>query len=231
VEPNLDEWYIKERLRWSLSRRFLVRFHAAFILLGAVLVGWSANRLLFQAGVENMLVRLPAGVVAAYGGFLLGIELWIRYSGIQEYLNSKRSKELLESKGADRPPLGDPWPYASAIPADGEGCLFLILLLLVIAIAMAMGGYLVVWAGDLFAEVVFELLLAAGLLRGIRRVDTFGLSRGIPKVTLPALLVALAVSIGFGLWAHLVHPEARTMAEAIAAEKASFRANEQIRKR
>jgi hypothetical protein len=231
VEPEFDEWYIKERLRWSLSKRFLVRFHAALILLGAVVVGWTANRLLFLGGVGNMLVRLPAGVLAAYAGFLLGIELWIRYSGIHEYLNSKRSKELLESKGVDRPPLGDPWPYPNAIPTDGEGCLFLIVLLLVIAIAMAMGGYLIVWAGDLFAEVVFELLLAAGLLRGIRRVDTFGLSRGVPKVTLPALLVALAVSIAFGLWANVVHPEAKTMAEAIAAERASFRANEQIRKR
>jgi len=47
-----------------------------------------------MGGVENMIIRFPAGVLAAYCGFLIGIELWIRYSGINEYLNSRRSKSF-----------------------------------------------------------------------------------------------------------------------------------------
>ena len=226
MQPDFKEWLIKERLKYSLKGRFLVRFHATLILLGAVIVGWSANRLLFMSGVENMIIRFPAGVLAAYWGFLIGIELWIRYSGINEYLNSRRSKELLDPDGFKPPALKDPWIFPDGgVPlVDGEGCLIVLLVLFAVVLVFAMGGYLIFMAGDLFADVVFELLLVAGLIRGIRRVDAFGFTGGIPKVTLPALAVVLAVSVVVGFWARHFHPEAKTLAEALKAEKASYHA-------
>ena len=95
--------------------------------------------------------------------------------------------------------MKDPSPTLDGLSGvDGEVCLIIVLIGIAIALAFAMGRYLIVMATDLFAEVVFELLLFAGFIRGIRRVNLLGLTGGIPKITLPALAVALTVSIAVG---------------------------------
>jgi len=226
MDEEFRKWLLIERLKWSLKRRFFVRFHAVLLLLGAVLAGWTVNRLLFVAGVDSMLIRHPIGVLAAYVGFLIGIELWIRYSGIREYVNYRKSKELLEPEGFRQPDRtgSEYWPIDSVPVVDGEGCLVVLLIALAIGLVFAMGGYLIVTAADLFAEIVFELLLVAGLIRGIRRIDLLGLTGGIPRITLPALAIALTVSILFGLWARHVHPQAKTIAQVVAEEVDEYRA-------
>jgi hypothetical protein len=87
-------------------------------------------------------------------------------------------------------------------------------LLLVWGIFFALGGYVIVYAADLMAELVFELLLAAGLVRGIRRVDLLA-DFGIPRMSLWALAAVMTVSILFGLYAREVHPEASTIGEVV----------------
>ena len=227
IDPWFREWIIKQKLSHSISARFFVRFHVALILGAAVAAGWLVNRLLYQAGFTSMVVRHPLAVIAAYVGFLIGLQMWIRYSGIQEYVTSRRSKELLEPhdvklKGpADRRP-SDWIPPDIPIVAD-EGCLLVVAFLLLIALAFALGGYLVLFAGDLMAELVFELLLAAGLIRGIRRVDTLG-SIGIPRMTLWALAAALTSSILFGLFAKHAHPDATTIGDVVREMKANRKA-------
>jgi hypothetical protein len=171
--------------------------------------------LLFLAGVKSMLLRHPLAVLAAYGGFLLGLHAWMRYSGIRDYLNSRRAKALLDPEGFKaRPyePLDKEWLQAAFIAP--EGCLLLLALLLVWGIFFALGGYVIVYAADLMAELVFELLLAAGLVRGIRRVDLLA-DFGIPRMSLWALAAVMTVSILFGLYAREVHPEASTIGEVV----------------
>jgi hypothetical protein len=213
IDPAFREWLLKEKLSFSITARFLVRFHVALILAGAVLAGWAANRLLYLAGVKDMLLRHPVAVVAAYAGFLLGLHAWIRYSGIRAYVNSRRAKELLEPEGfKSRPP---PQPLdvnlTDALIAP-EGCLLLIAVLFIWSVLFTLGGYLIVYAADLMAELVLELLLAAGLVRGIRRVDLLA-DFGIPKLSLWALAAVLGTSILLGLYAREVHPKATTIAE------------------
>lgn len=224
IDPWFREWIIKQKLSHSIAARFLVRFHVALILIGAVAAGWLANRLLYQAGFTSMLVRHPLAVLAAYGGFLSGLQLWIRYSGIREYVSVRRSKEILEPHDLklkygpkDRGP-GDWVPTDMPIVAD-EGCLLVIAFLGLTLIAFAVGGYLVLYAADLMAELVFELLLAAGLVRGIRRVDVLA-SIGIPRMTLWALAVALTVSMIFGVFARQSYPAATTIGDVVREMKA-----------
>ena len=215
IDPWFREWLIKQKLSHSIAARFLVRFHVALILLGALAAGWLINRLLYQAGMTSMLVRHPLAVLAAYAGFLAGLQLWIRYSGIREYVTYRRSKELLEPPGVtfkDRRP-GDFMPIDAPVVAD-EGCLLILAFLFIGLLAFAMGGYLVLYAADLMAELVFEMFLAAGLVRGIRRVDVLA-SIGIPRITLWALAVALTASILFGWFARSAHPEATTIGQVV----------------
>jgi hypothetical protein len=95
-----------------------------------------------------------------------------------------------------------------------EGCLLALVLLLVWAVAFALGGYLIVYAAELMAELVFQLLLAAGLVRGIRRVDMLA-DFGIPRISLWALAGTLALSVFFGLFARNAYPQATTIAEVV----------------
>jgi hypothetical protein len=221
IDPWFREWVIKQKLSHSISARFLVRFHVSLILAGAVAAGCLANWLLYRAGVTSMLVRHPAAVICAYIGFLVGLQLWIRYSGIREYVNSRRSKQLLEPEGVTlrhgRP--GDWVPIDAPVVADG-GCLLLVGFVLVAVLAFAMGGYLILYAAELMAELVFELLLVAGLIRGIRRVDLLA-SIGVPRISLWALGTTLTVSILFGLFAREAHPKATTIGDVVREMMAS----------
>ena len=223
IDPWFREWVIKQKLSHSISARFLVRFHVSLILGGAVAAGCLANWLLYQAGVTNMLLRHPAAVVCAYIGFLAGLHLWIRYSGIREYVKSRRSKELLEPEGVTlRHARREDWvPTDIPVWAD-DGCLLVLGFVLVASLAFAMGGYLILYAADLMAELVFELLLVAGLVRGIRRVDLLA-SIGIPRISLWALGTALTVSVLFGIFAREAHPKATTIGEVVREMMANKR--------
>lgn len=221
IDPEFREWLIKEKLKRSLPAHFLVRFHVLLILAGALAAGWAANRLLYWMDLRSMLVRHPLAIVAAYLGFLLGLQAWIRYSGIRRYLSYRRSKELLEPGVAGLTPpemKGGVTSLESLQLAGqaGEGCLYLGVLGLLALVVFALGGYLLVFAAELLAEIVFELLLVAGLISGIRRVDLLA-SVGIPRISLWALAAALSASVLFGLYAREAHPTATTIGEVVKA--------------
>ena len=221
IDPASYEWLAREKISRSIAARFFVRFHASLILAGSVAVGWAANRLMYQAGLHDMLIRHPLAILCAYGGFLLGLQVWMRYSGIRDYLNAKRAHELLEPQGPPGKPISrmplrlyNDRRELLDLPFVLDGCFVVVLFLVVWAILFTMGGYLVIYASDVMAELVFELLLAAGLARGIRRVDRLA-GIGIPWLTLWALLACVLVSILLGLYARGMHPPATTMGEVV----------------
>src|SRR5215471_13266346 len=122
---------LKERLSRSLKARFLVRFHVGLILGSAIAVGWAADYLLLELGLNKMVVRYPIAVLAAYLGFIVGARLWIEYSGIREYITARRAGELLDE--VDEPKARKPVAKERAsrwwdgldpsAGLDGEGCL------------------------------------------------------------------------------------------------------------
>jgi len=64
------------------------------------------------------------------------------------------------------------------------------------------------------------LLLAAGLVRRMRRFDPPGWTAGVVRRTLPALILTLLLVLGFGFWAQSRYPDARTVAEVVKQMKA-----------
>ena|SRR5882724_5821351 len=219
-QPDL-EWQTKEKLRRFLSARFRVRLHVSVLLLTAIAVGWIANRTLFFLGVERLLSRHVVAVIAAYCAFLAGVSVWIRLSGIREYMKWRKSREMLDApEPSGGPPDPAPWYVLGNIDPSfaavgGEGCLVVFLVLVLLAAIFGIGGYLIADAASFFAEIVFELLLAAGLVRRMRKLDPPSWTGGVLRRTLPVLVVTLLLAIGFGLWAQVSYPDANTVSGVI----------------
>lgn len=85
--PNpLSESQVKQRIMRELTRRFLLRFHIALILVWAFCAGLLATKLLLWAGNDSMLVRYPLAVVVSYLAFLLAVRLWLEYVDLGRHL-------------------------------------------------------------------------------------------------------------------------------------------------
>ena len=218
-----ERWRIevyRDKLKRSLSARFFLRFHVSLILFATLLAGFIVDVALLHAGLKSMLVRYPLAILAAYATFVCGIRLWLDYSGIAEYLDRNKAEKLV----GDGVPIGEPikpggggWIEGlNFAPVDGDGCLAVIAIVVVgAAIFFALGGYAFMAADSIFADVVLEILLAAGLLRGVRRMERGGWLPGLWSSTWPSLAFTLCVALSLGLYARHV-PEATTLPDLIA---------------
>ena len=223
-----EHWKIevyRDRLKRSLAARFVLRYHVAMILLASILGGWAVDVALLRSGLTSMLARYPLAVIGAYGFFVAGIALWLRYSGIGEYVKAVRADELVGQGAPDakerRSLDSSDWLQGAGV-LDPEGCL----IMLAIAVAFfALGGYAVVAAEALIADVVLELLLAAGLLRGVRRLQRSGWFGSLWRNTWLSLAFSLIVAAFVGLFAQGMAPKATTLHEAWTMIKAGKKAS------
>src|SRR5262245_8255235 len=226
LESFQQQRRFKERLARALDARFLVRVHASLIMLGAVLAGWLADWAMLKSGLENTLLRYPSAVLIAYVAFLAGARVWIDRSGILGYLNPKGAKELLGSpESEESAPVSESgrgnkgWSDWVSLGLLAEQVAWLLLAVAAISVfgllLYGMGFYLIAEAQGFFAEIVFELLLAAGLVRGMRKADSSGWVGGFVSATWPALFLVLALSASVGALAEYRYPGTKTMAELL----------------
>lgn len=204
-------WY-RESLKHSLSARFVLRFHVALIVGFAACTAWLFDYLLLKAGLVMML-RYPIVIGVGYTAFVGGVWAWLEYSGIRQYLTEARAAELVDAKEPQRrarEPIN--LDLLNWAPIDGEGCL--------IVIGVAAAGAAIFWALGyfaihLFTEVVLEFILAAGLLRGLRKAESSGWIDGVWRAIRAPLVAITILAIGFASWAHMAHPGAMTFAEVV----------------
>jgi hypothetical protein len=217
IESRIESY--RESLRYSLKARFLLRFHAALIITWTSLITWGVDFALLKAGLIAMILRYPLAILAGYVAFLISVRVWLEYSGISEYLNERRAEELLKSssryqtRGPSNWDVGD---LGSLVGGDAEGCL--------VVIAIAIAGFLLFWglgafATQLFADVVLEVILAAGLLKGLRKAESSGWLTGAWGSTKYWLLFVLVAAIIFAAWAQAKYPDASMAAQVFRAKK------------
>jgi hypothetical protein len=229
VDEN-ERWRIevyRDKLRSSLTARFALRFHIAVILSVAILGGWGIDVALLKMGMATMLVRLPLAVLAAYGIFVLGIRAWLHYSGIGQYLDRTQG-ETLVADGVPRGRYPESWPVnpidALWLADAGEGCLWIFVIVAAAYVLFyALGGYAYLAADAIFADIVLEMLLAAGLLRGVRRMQRAGWFASLWSNTWPSLAFSLCVAVVPGLIARQLSPQPATLPQlwhALHAPKA-----------
>lgn len=85
----------EQKFKRYIARRFFIRFHMSLILLGTVLSGLLFSKaLLLWAGLEKMVFRYPAVVVASYLCFFVFVRLWLSYIRSGESVFSESSAEV-----------------------------------------------------------------------------------------------------------------------------------------
>jgi hypothetical protein len=216
-EPESRIESYRESLKHSLNARFFLRSHVALIILFTSLVTWLVDFALLKAGLSLMLLRYPIAIVAGYAGFLVAVKAWLDYSGIEEYLNEREAEAMVN---APKPIVRqkdnvDTWPF-DLLPTGGDGCLTVILI--------AAAGFFLYWglgafATQLFADIVLEVILAAGLLRGLRKTESSGWLTGAWASTKYWLLIVLIIAVVFAAWARVNYPEANTAAQVFYARR------------
>ncbi len=213
----------RDRLRHSLGARYLLRFHVSLILLFSILVGWLVDVGLLKLGAAHMAPRYAVSILFAYAAFYLGVFVWIEVSGIREYVKVKRADLLIGDDVPRKPPEGErgwSWhegadPTMGCFP-DVEGCATIIVLLVAaIAVFYLFGGYVVANALSFFVDIVLELLLAAGLLRGINRYEASGWMVSVWRSTRWSLAFTLFMAVALGWLAQAEYPEAKTFPDVL----------------
>ena len=229
------------RMRARLLREGFPRVQLFILVSLTGLAGFGASVALLAVGVEAMAVRYLLAMGVAYVAFLLLLWLWLR-TRAADYLDPSF---IPEGGGAPRPPADgfagaggsfdgggasgnvDFGAQDSAVdaivdkPLDAlavadEGAIPLAVILL--ALGVALSSLFVVWSAPvLFAEILVDALLAAGLYRRLRVLEPRHWMRAALKRTLlPFVLTTLTVgAAGWGLqaWA----PEARSLGEVLSS--------------
>jgi hypothetical protein len=70
-----------------VQARFFLRFHMSLILLATVLSGVLFTKLMLMLEVENIVIRYPLAVLAAYLAFFCYMKLWLLYLSRSNPLN------------------------------------------------------------------------------------------------------------------------------------------------
>ena len=84
--------WTRDRIKRYLVQRFYTRFHMTLILMSSGLAAMLGNWVQLHAiGVSAMWVRYPIAVGLAYGTFLCGIWLWLRYVGLRPAADASAS--------------------------------------------------------------------------------------------------------------------------------------------
>lgn len=227
-------------LRAQLERGSWPRAQMMLLVMLTAASGFIASFLLLALGVASMGVRYLLACLVAYAGFLALLGAWIRWKRGERDLDPGID---LPDGGGDT--HGGSWgpgggrsggagasahfeapspSLASGAATDGGGidldldgldaAIPLVLALLVLGLLLS--SLFVVWtAPALFAELLLDGVLAAGLYRRLHGIDTrHWLETAVRKTAWPfALTAALLTAAGF--WLQSLAPQAASIGEVL----------------
>ena len=84
---------VRETFMRRVQKRFFLRFHMSLILLATALSGVLFTKLMLMLEVENIVLRYPLAVLAAYLAFFFYMKLWLLY------LSRSNSIKVLDGAG------------------------------------------------------------------------------------------------------------------------------------
>ncbi|HEY7373921.1 MAG TPA: hypothetical protein VIF57_17305 [Polyangia bacterium] len=195
----------------------------AVIVAGTAAAGLLASAVLMHFGVHRLWLRYGLSVGFAYAAFVSFVWLW---------LQKKRRVRFDDpgwdggwSRGDTNAVHGADAVGSIAPPAAGDGggaggpsglldlddSLVWFAVIAAIASAVVAGGYVVLVAPELLAEVLLDGVLAGALYRRLRRLDSrHWLESAIARTWLPVMVVAVFFMIA-GAVCHWYAPEASTL--------------------
>jgi len=204
-----------ERVRDALERNEYPRLRMLLIVALTGGCGFLASALMLHHGVESIALRYPLALCVAYGAFLLLLWAWLR-SRPDDYLDAPDIPDL-GSRWRYRQSNGDaPGGFDSFDGIDlGDDFAIPLLVIAFVAIVVCASLWIVYAAPALFAELLFDGILAAGLYRRLRRGDRrHWLDTALRRTWLPFALTALAL-IAFGLGVQHYRPHAHSIGDLL----------------
>ncbi len=214
-----------------------------FILVSLTgLAGFGASVAMLAAGVDAMALRYTLAMGVAYIVFLLLLWLWLRTSAA-DYLDpgwvgNADGSAAAKDGAADFSGGGsfdgggasgnvDFGAQDSAIGAISDNPLGAVaeaeeaavpLVVILLAVGIALSSLFVIWSAPiLFAEILVDALLAAGLYRRLRVLEPqHWMLAALKRTIVPFVLTTLTVAvIGWGMQAYA--PEARSLGEVLSS--------------
>jgi len=232
-DPGLQRRRAIDRLRGALERDHYPRLQMGWIVALTGFAGLAASFLMLHAGLASMGLRYFLAMGVAYLVFFLQLWVWLRARG--ESIDA----DLSSSGGSDPAPgfsgnggtfdgggaSGDYQAGDSAASDTGglggdigvdAGDAAVPLAVLVLAAGIVLSSLFVIYSAPvLFAELLLDGALAAGLYRGLRGLDRrHWLESALRRTFLPFVLTTAFVTLA-GWCMGRYAPEARSIGEVM----------------
>lgn len=233
-----------ERMRARLLREGFPRLQMFILVSLTGLAGFGASAAMLLAGVDTLALRYVLAMGVAYIVFLLLLWCWLRTSAA-DYIDALPVPDGAGNGAGPRAAQGDFAGAGGSFDgggasanfdagvADGgieplagkpleligqaeEGAIPLAIVLL--ALGIAFSSLFVIWSAPvLFAEILVDSLLAAGLYRRLCTLDPrHWMLAALRRTLLPFVLTTLVVGgAGWGMQAYA--PEARSLGEVFSS--------------
>jgi hypothetical protein len=208
-----------DALRARIESRHAVRLHCAIILFACFGVSIAVTWLLLQLGVATMWLRYALALIAAYFTFLLGVRLWLHYTGYRRIHGEVRDPADVETDLVDAVARGRAGGGASDFaPSDlgdvGDGGCAMVVVLAALVVAVAGSVLWLMYAAPaILVDAAFAALLSAGLVRSAGRAPDEDWLGSVVRNTRLAFTLVFVVVVVFAMAAQHYFPEARTLAE------------------
>ncbi len=233
-----------QRMRSRMLRDGFPRLQMFILVSLTGLAGFAASVGMLHAGVDGMALRYTLAMGVAYIAFLLLLWIWLRTSAA-DYLDLVPNLDGDGGGAGGAAPAADfgggggtfDGGGASAnvdFGSDESGVGAIVdkpleaiaqaeeaaipLAVILLALGLALSSLFVIWSAPvLFAEIMVDALLAAGLYRRLRGLDPrHWMFTAIRRTLLPFILTTLMVgAAGWGMQAYA--PEARSLGEVLAS--------------
>ncbi len=233
--------HIVERLRLRLSRDGWPRLQMSFMVAITAGAGFLASWIFLHAGLRSMPARYALATAVAYGVFLMLLWFWLRTRG-SDWLDAHdpgiptggRSKNDPQDAGdtsssydvhdVSLPDVGrggsggggsGGGTFDSLDFGDADAFTIPIVVIVIVA-AIVVSSFMVVWSAPvLFAELLVDGILAAGLYRRLKHIETsHWLTTAIKRTFWPfAATAAIAATVGWAVQS--AQPRAVTVGEIV----------------
>jgi hypothetical protein len=201
---------IRERLR----RVSLPRFQMLIIVMVTGLSGFLASVVLLRWNLRVMWLRYDVCAALAYLIFLLLHKLWIHCRArfvpdVGDILDGPGTPDVIETRETSRPSESGALDWLDFFDVfDVDELLVLVAFLVAVASALIVSVYVVSSAPNLFAEVLVDAALTAGLYRRGRNLEPRHWLESILRLTgIPFAFVALFFIVAGGV-SQVYAPEA-----------------------
>lgn len=230
-------------MRTRLLREGFPRVQMLILVSLTGLAGFGASVAMLAAGVDTMALRYALAMGVAYLVFLLLLWLWLRTNAADylEFVPTDGSGGHASANDAAADFSGgggsfdgggasgnvDFGTQDSALDAIADAPLDVVaeadetvmpLVVILLAVGIALSSLFVIWSAPiLFAEILVDALLAAGLYRRLRVLEPqHWMLAAMRRTILPFVLTTLTVAAaGWGMQAYA--PEARSLGEVLAS--------------